>query len=1088
MAAHLYWRLSVTAIDGGTTFIAMPELEFRETLGGANSAVGGTPIASSVFTSSYSSTNAFDGNNETFWYSDSGDLNGWIGYQFASPVEIKEVVIGSFGPSNGTSTTLSRLPRDFSVEFSDDGVTWVRAQDIIGEGDWQVDEVRSWAVEITEGVHFLTVTNGDFETGDFTGWVADPEWELTSSSSTVSPGPFKGTYFADAAGSSSSTETFLYQDLSVPSEAFEGVDDGFGQVDARLQAFSYNETDPVYTSFVFLDAGGVEIGSSHESRTMSDTNWVPERVLAAVPPGTRTVRLRFRGEYSAGSVINCGVDAVSNVILRSNLAAIPVTNRDASDGLTGWTTSGGFVTDSSQPNNTFKGGSLCFQADGDGATAYQDLAIPSELVGAETAYVHWWQSSYDTDGDNDPGRVGFRFLDGSGGELSSAFSPFQAPTSERWSERDLTAEIPEGTETIRLVMEGQFQTGTVTNAYFDLLSDVFVLPPAGIQVATELQWQLLAGEEVESDPLDIRWEISEFREVALGVRWRVGMEPDKDAQPLGVRGATYLEGVESPVWKGEWKDDPGITGTTVVPADDANNWTTPSDLGNVQLDPTNGALALNFAGDYYYRIWVVPDQITVNNPQIGVPIPFLLWNAYPWDNNLDAINAIGDDGLEITLTAPSLFGEIELRNVDLTILPTAPIQIDAEYTFDFAFGEGVFFFSATIADFVQMVPDVPVTETWEWLTDVITAYDSTEQRVSLRATPRRSSRYKFLLESDAERRLQFGRWYKSLATRLVLPYYQYATSLTQDTPSGTSRLYFDPDLTDVREGEFVIVLDALTETGYLVKLGPLRVDGAELTDPLTFDAKASWVISPAFTSRLADGTGPSMYSVHGEIQVDSESLEVREQFARPGSNAVIQQFEGLPVLDIRPLANDIVNDNLTINYEVIDSQTGLMDIKTAWAHPFLSGSRKFLIRRFSNPVEMDWWRDFLDGCRGQQNPFLLPTWRDDLVVDSFPDNGSQQLKIVSNEYEALYFPYESYKRLQIETRSGIIWRKVVGVAVNNDGTQTLELGQNFGTDPEDVHILKVSFLNLARLGSDRVTLSHGHHDTTIDIKVRVVDA
>lgn len=523
---------------------------------------------------------------------------------------------------------------------------------------------------------------------------------------------------------------------------------------------------------------------------------------------------------------------------------------------------------------------------------------------------------------------------------------------------------------------------------------------------------------------------------------------------------------------------------------------TPALVGGIVASPdvyvaanVPAVLPGHFLFDFYYRIWVVPTILTAQNPVLGQPIPFAIWNAYPQpvSNALEEILALNGAGLTFDFDVGEVWKAIEYKTVNITITPAAPIEIAAAFEFHFAEGVGLFYFNASIADFVQMVPDPPVTETWSWLTDVIPSRDNTEQRIALRATPRRATKYGFMLESEDERRRQYGRWFKSLGSRIVLPYYQYQTRLTQPSAVGTNKLFFDPAKTDVRDGEFVIILEEATETGYLVKLDTVEADGATTDTPLTFAPTTVMILAPSFTSRLADRSGLTMRSVTGRIELNAQALTYRQSFKRPGSTAVIQTYDGLPVLHLRPIAVGDTPEIFDANYEVIDSQTGLQDTYVAWPHPDVATTRKWTIRRRQNPAEMDWWRDFLDTIQGRREPFLMPTWFADLTLGLDPDPGASSIVITNKDYAALYFPYETFQRLQIETEAGIVWRRVTGTVDNPDGTTTLELNTPLGATPAEVAISKISFLNKVRLSSDTVTLTHERLRSQIELATKTVD-
>lgn len=505
-----------------------------------------------------------------------------------------------------------------------------------------------------------------------------------------------------------------------------------------------------------------------------------------------------------------------------------------------------------------------------------------------------------------------------------------------------------------------------------------------------------------------------------------------------------------------------------------------------------GALAGHFLYDFYYRIWVIPLVLRAQNPVFGVPIPFAIWNAYPQPatNTLNTITPVTATGLLLDIAETDALRAVEYKVVNVTITEDADANIDAFFTFAFDLGEGTLHFIASIADFVQMVPDPPVVEEWAWLTDVMQSHNASEQRIALRGKPRRNIQYTLLIENEAERRRQYHRWYKSLATRIILPYYQYATQITAPSSLGSSTLYFDPARTDLRDGDYAIVYNMSSEEGFLVKIDTMAVDGASLVSPLTTAVTSRMIVAPAYTSRLANKGGIEMSSVTGTMSINADQVDTRYALSRPGSTAVIATYNSIPVLDRRPLAQNKVDEAFDVNYEVLDNSSGLTATKYSWPHPFVSGSRQFLAQRLLDPGELDWWRDFLSYANGRQNPFLLPTWREDVLVATAPSAGSTQLDIQTDaiDYVGLYYPYETYKRFQIATANGLIYRKVTGAVDNGDGTSTLTLDQPFGSDPEDVDISMISYLNLARLNSDRVKLSHGAMATVIELDVRSIDA
>lgn len=115
---HRYWRTRVITNYGHVSACDIPEIEMRETVGGADECTGGTPIAGGGFTGGVLSR-VFD-DDVTNSYSPGG-VSGYVGYDFGAGNEkaIVEVAFTMHSNPNQTSTI-----KTFALEYSDDGSIW----------------------------------------------------------------------------------------------------------------------------------------------------------------------------------------------------------------------------------------------------------------------------------------------------------------------------------------------------------------------------------------------------------------------------------------------------------------------------------------------------------------------------------------------------------------------------------------------------------------------------------------------------------------------------------------------------------------------------------------------------------------------------------------------------------------------------------------------------------------------------------------------------------------------------------------------------------------------------------------------------
>ena len=149
--AHRYWRIYVDAPDSGS-YTAIQELELRAIFGGADlTGIGeGTASASSSFAGG-GGTAAFDGNltdlSTGCWVSGAATSPQWIAWAFSVPKSVLEVAI----LPQARSDLANRGPRNFRIQFSDDGVGWTDSKVYTGITGWTVGVWKIFqAVEVRE--------------------------------------------------------------------------------------------------------------------------------------------------------------------------------------------------------------------------------------------------------------------------------------------------------------------------------------------------------------------------------------------------------------------------------------------------------------------------------------------------------------------------------------------------------------------------------------------------------------------------------------------------------------------------------------------------------------------------------------------------------------------------------------------------------------------------------------------------------------------------------------------------------------------------------------------------------------------------
>jgi hypothetical protein len=155
MSAHAYWRINITANNGDATYTDIGELQLRVQHGEMEYHTGGTALSNGSF---------YTGPASAFDLSVSSscilvNLPNYCGYHFASPREVVEIAINATLVGEAT-----RGPKDFTLDYSDDGSTWTTLYTITNQTSWGTAEWRTFPLDA------WTLAGNITEALDITDW------------------------------------------------------------------------------------------------------------------------------------------------------------------------------------------------------------------------------------------------------------------------------------------------------------------------------------------------------------------------------------------------------------------------------------------------------------------------------------------------------------------------------------------------------------------------------------------------------------------------------------------------------------------------------------------------------------------------------------------------------------------------------------------------------------------------------------------------------------------------------------------------------------------------------------------------------
>lgn len=504
----------------------------------------------------------------------------------------------------------------------------------------------------------------------------------------------------------------------------------------------------------------------------------------------------------------------------------------------------------------------------------------------------------------------------------------------------------------------------------------------------------------------------------------------------------------------------------------------------------SGSLQPSFFQDYYFRVHATPAKLNLQTVASLQTRQVNVWNAWPSiPAEITDILLSNSAGIEITgQQVPYTMKPLQELTYDLNVGISGAPNINVEIQFDFSNVENplAILVTGTRAVKFGVTPEVPIEEVWEWLSDLMVATDGTEQRIALRGEmPRVELNLKVKFETSESIR-SFYADLVSAEGKLWLPEYQYATQTTAASAAGSYQVYYDNKQTDIRAGDYVLIQTPLSAV--LVEINALNANGGLATSPLSTDIPQNSLIMPGSAVLIDNSTAISRYAVNhaAELTLNCKLTRQRETLIRTGSAVTLPTFLGFPVVDKRPLADDMVKDGFDTGQVSLDNQTGLPDLVTRWDYTRVGGTRSFKVDRIKKPEDLDYWKTVFSYCRGKTRKFWMPTFRDDLQPVVAPSDAASAYTVKGTEYAEKIWAILTHKFIEIETAAGIHRTQITGASVI-DGNTIILLSDAVPSGEGWRNVVRISYLLPVRLNDDKVEWRHYGLESLLNFSIRTAE-
>jgi hypothetical protein len=355
-----------------------------------------------------------------------------------------------------------------------------------------------------------------------------------------------------------------------------------------------------------------------------------------------------------------------------------------------------------------------------------------------------------------------------------------------------------------------------------------------------------------------------------------------------------------------------------------------------------------------------------------------------------------------------------------------------------------------------------MTESMEWLTDIIEAHDGTEQRIQVRQAPRQSFDASVMLDNPGELsklRVAIAAWQHRL---WGWPCWHEAVKLGASLPSGSGSIAVDTTTADFRPGGLAIIHQgpALYE---VLTVSTADAGSLTLAAPTTLTHPATAAIMPLRMARMA---GQAKRDDHAtELAQYSVTMQVTDNTSLATEAAATQH-----------LGYDVLSDPLLLPGETMPRQferpmDALDPGPGAWAtfartdYPLISTDHKWMLR---NPAQSWAFRRWLHRRAGMLNPVWIPSRTHDLALAVQPTAAATTLQVADVNYRNVGLNRPGMTHIAAISASGaFVCRQITGAVAGSAGRENLTINAALGFTP----VSRISFLCLHRFAADRVTLT-----------------
>ena len=378
----------------------------------------------------------------------------------------------------------------------------------------------------------------------------------------------------------------------------------------------------------------------------------------------------------------------------------------------------------------------------------------------------------------------------------------------------------------------------------------------------------------------------------------------------------------------------------------------------------------SFLDDYYYRTYMITTPIAFGSIVATVEEEFTLWNA--WFDIISCSAIVKTNATEYTLdpeVTPFSIAPLGSKVFTVEVSEIGATEFSATITFTLTSETLVLTMTGTRVAVFPFEPSLPLLEGLECLTDIITSKDGSEQRMTIRPTPRQRFQFNSLLKTEQEQARLDALLFQWMKRTWGVPIWGEVEEHTADIDVDDTVINLDTTNADFRDDSYAIIWQSF-DSYESIKIATVADASLTLETPVLNSWTGLKWIMPL---RIGYMIGPAPWDIDTDTFGHFKGVFIIKDNKLITTYSAPTEYEGLPVLPATlvedGLENSVDSESHFIEYG-IDSFTMFSD----------SDFNKYTQRHiFRSDTKAKVWafREFLHYLYGRRNPVWIVSDKND---------------------------------------------------------------------------------------------------------------